>query len=180
MRTRAFLVGIVAAGLLTLMSMSGGAEIAFVWFTDEGKLRRATISALEVYLLEVEVDIMMNLPDEYPAVDLEYDEAGTTGRSYELMYSGVKLDTRGKIVIDVRDTRGWFSSITSEAEFLEKFKRIVALVTYELHFMVTNDVDNDVVVFLIAKEGTKERGLLGYFYEGEYVVGPFFLTELYK
>ena len=180
MRRRAVLVGILAVGFLILIPVPAGAEIQLFWFTDEGKLRRATISALELRLLEFKVEIIMHLPDEYLAVDLEYGEYGAAGKSYERMYSGVKLDTRGKIVADVTDTRGWFSSITSEAEFLQKFKKVVGWFTSGLRFRFTNDPDNDVVVFLIPKEGTKERGLLGYFYEGEYVVGPFFLTEVYK
>jgi len=180
MRARAFFVGIVAAGVLLLIPAAATPEIQFFWFTDEGKLRRAEDSALELALLEFKVEMIMHLPDEYLAVDLEYDEYGGIGKTYALMYSGVELDTRGKIVVDVRDTRDWFSPTISEAEFWEKFEKIVMLFTSELRIRFTNDPDNDVVVFLIPKEGTAKRGLLGYFYEGEYVVGPFFLKESWK
>jgi len=44
---------------------------------------------------------------------------------------------------------------------------------------LTNDIDNDVVVYLWSrKRAGKGGGIIGYFYEGEYVIGPFFVKDL--
>lgn len=174
MRTRRFFVGILTAGLVVLATGTGEAEIHSHWFTEEGKLANPTISALELHFLELRIEMMMSHPDEYPSVDFTYDERGGRGKMLRLDFPEVKLDTRGKIVVTIMDTRDYFPSSMSEREVLEKFRSLVLGLRLRL-WGVTEDLDNDAVVLLIPKEGTLKRGLLAYFYEGEYVMGPFFM-----
>jgi len=180
MRRAVLLVGILAAGLLILMPMSGGAEIHFFWFTDEGKPREATISALEFRFLELRIQMMMDHPNDYPNLEFRYDEGGVEGKVMVRMFEGIKeLDTRGKIVVHVWDTRDHPSLTSSKEEILGKFGRVVSLLTGYLWITVTNDIDNDVVVYLWSKRRVaKGGGIIGYFYKGEYVIGPFFTKDL--
>ena len=152
-----------------------------MWFTGEGKVRRARMSALELHFLELKVDMMMKTPDSYPGIDFTYDERGGTGKILQLNFPDIKVDTTGRIVVRVTDTRDWFISpiagveLTRE-EILKRFKLLVLNVGAYLH-TVTNNVNSDVVVLLLPKEGMEKRGLLAYFHQGEYVIGPFYMKH---
>jgi len=145
--------------------MLGGAEINQIWFNEKGKLRNATVSALDFHFLEIRVEMIMSDPDNYLDVDFDYDDVGLMGEWFEEF---VRLYTRGKIVITARDTRERFSSYTLKSEFLNYFKSLTFYFEFKL-IGVTNDFNNDVVVYLIPREGFRE-GLLGYFYKGEHVI----------
>lgn len=160
------LVILVVVAVIFLTPMLGGAEIDQLWFTEEGKLWNATVSALDFHFLEIRVQMIMGDPDNYLDVDFAYDEIGNMGEWFEEF---VRLYTRGKIVIIARDTRARFSSYTLKSEFLNYFGALTDY--FKLHLLgVTNDFNNDVVVYLIPREGTKIGGLLGYFYKGEHVI----------
>lgn len=178
MRTRMLVSGLFVTVLLVLVAVTVKAEIQFYWFTDDGKLRKASLSALELELLKLEVKWVMQNPDDYLALSLEYDEVGIAGRASQISFEGVKLDTRGKVVAHVEDTRGWFPSGVSREQLLERFKRLAERIRWGCYPVVTNDPDNDVVVVLFGKGGENRRALLAYYQEGKHVVGPFLLKEL--
>lgn len=159
------LVILLVVAVIFLTPMLGGAEINQLWFTEKGKLRNATVSALDFRFLEIRVQMIMGDPDNYIDVDFAYDEIGNMGEWFEEF---VRLYTRGKIVITVRDSRERFSSYTLKLEFLNYFKALTFYLNMRL-LGVTNDFNNDVVVYLIPREGIRE-GLLGYFYKGEHVI----------
>ena len=160
------LVILLIVAIIFLTPMLGGAEINQLWFTEKGELRAATVSALDFHFLKIKVEIIMGNPDDYLGVDFAYDEIGNMGEWFEEF---VRLYTRGKIVIIVRDSRERFSSYALKSEFLNYFDALTVFFKIKL-LGVTNDFNNDIVVYLIPKEGTKEGGLLGYFYEGEHVI----------
>jgi len=179
MRTKVFFVGMLAAGLLILIPILGRADIHFFWFTEEGKPRNAMISALQYEFLKLRVSMMMDYPNEYPNLEFGYDESGVEGKVKPRIFEDIKeLDTRGKIVVDVWDTRDHPSLASAKEEILGKFRKVVAFLTVYL-ITLTNDIDNDVVVYLWSrKRALKGGGIIGYFYKGEYVIGPFFVKDL--
>lgn len=179
MRTKVFFVGMLAAGLLILIPILGRADIYFWWFTEEGKPREATISALEFSFLEARIKMMFDYPNERPNVEFTYDESGVEGKVKPRIFEGIKeLDTRGKIVVNIWDTRDYPSLTSAEEEILGKFRKLLNTLSWYL-FAFTNDVDNDVVVYLWSrKRAGKGGGIIGYFYEGEYVIGPFFVKDV--
>ena len=159
------LVILLVVAIIFLAPMLGGAEIAQFWFTEEGKLSNATVSALDFRFLEIRVQMIMGDPDNYLDVNFAYDEIGNMGEWFEEF---VRLYTRGKIVITVKDSRERFSSYILKSEFLNYFKNLTFYFKIDL-LGVTNDFNNDVVVYLIPRGGFRE-GLLGYFYKGEHVI----------
>lgn len=179
MRTRLFFVGFFAVGLLSLNLTLGRAEIYRWWFTDEGKPREATISALEFYFLKARIRMMMDFPHEYPNVNFTYDESGVEGKVKLQMFEGIKeLDTEGKIVVNIYDTRDHPSLTSAKEKILGEFRKVMATLSWYL-FTFTNDTDNDVVAYLWArKRAGKGGGIIGYFYKGEYTIGPFFVKDL--
>lgn len=166
MKKKILLLGTLAVvAIIFLTPMLGRAEIDQLWFTEKGELSDATVSALDFHFLEIRVQMIMGDPDNYLDVDFAYDEIGRRGEWFEEF---VRLYTRGKIVITVRDSRARFSSYTLKSEFLNYFKALTFYLNMHL-IGVTNDFNNDVVVYLIPRVGTTE-GLLGYFYKGEHVI----------
>lgn len=151
--------------LIAPMQSSTKIDPANIFFDEKGDLYDSRISALDLQFLEIRVDIIMANPN-FPGINFNYDKIGIWGESYEKY---VSLQTRGKIVIHVRDTREFYSSLTTKSEFLEYFYGLTLSLEFSL-FGITNDFNNDVVIYLIPKEGLEKDGLLGYFYKGEYVI----------
>ena len=151
--------------LIAPMQSSAKIDPFNIYFNDKGELYDTRISALDLQFLEIRVDIIMSNPN-FPGIDFDYDKIGIWGESYE---EYVSLQTRRKIVIHARDTREFYSSFTTKSEFLGYFYGLTLSLEISL-FGITNDFNNDVVLYLIPKEGLIEGGLLGYFYKGEFVV----------
>jgi len=151
--------------LITSMQSSAKIDPANIFFNEKGDLYNTRISALDLQFLKIRVDIIMANPN-FPGINFDYDKIGIWGESYE---EYVSLQTRRKIVITVRDTREFYSSFTSKSDFLGYFYGLTLSLEHSL-YGITNDFNNDVVLYLIPKEGLIEGGLLGYFYKGEHVV----------
>jgi len=147
--------------LIAPMQSSAKIDPMNIFFDEKGELYDTRISALDMRFLEIRVDIIMSNPN-FPGINFSYDKIGIWGESYE---EYVSLQTRGKIVICAIDTREFYSSFTTKSEFLEYFYRLTLSLKSHL-VCITNDFDNDVVLYLIPKERLKKGGLLGYFYKG--------------
>ena len=74
-----------------------------------------------------------------------------------------------KIIFVLSRFKNELVTVSAMIEFLEYFNGLWVLLEISL-FGITNDFNNDVVLYLIPKEGLIEGGLLGYFYKGEFVV----------
>ena len=151
--------------LISPMQSSAKIDPLNIYFNEKGELYDTRISALDLQFLEIRVDIIMSNPN-FLGINFSYDEIGIWGESYE---EYVSLQTRGKIVICVFDTREFYSSSTTKSEFLGYFYGLTLSLEHYL-FGITNDFNNDVVLYLIPKERLIKGGLLGYFYKGEHVV----------
>jgi|GEM_PF-3880020 len=142
------------------------------WFDEEGNLRDARISAIKMHFLEITIDLILQYPHEYLKVDFIYDNRGNEGK----LVPHIKLDTQGKVVVRVLDTRDVFPATISKAEMLERFEALVSIL--RLHLLgVYEHFETDVVILLTPKEGMVKRGLLAYFYDGEVKVGPFLMSH---
>ncbi len=114
-------------------------------------------SYLDFYLLGALIDYMMFEKDSFLRVAYYYDSIGTRAEGFP---AGVK--TKGKIVISVADSRGFFAGKTGQYllfEFEERFFSIKYFLS-----SLCSDFDNDVVAEFMTADGEP----LGYFYQGEY------------
>lgn len=152
--------------LIAPMQSSAKIDPLNIYFNEKGELYDTRISALNLRFLEIRVGMMMDDPDNYLYVTFSYDKIGIWGEQYE---DFVRLYTRRKIVVIAIDTRERFSSYTLKSEFLNYFDAFTNYLKASL-ITVTNDFNNDVVIYLIPKERLSKGGLLGYFYKGEHVV----------
>ena len=73
------------------------------------------------------------------------------------------------LYIYIRDTRGFYASIATKSELLEYLNGLWVNLEINL-FGITNNFDNDVVIYIIPKEGLEKGSLLGYFYQGKFVI----------
>ncbi len=136
-----------------------------IYLDEKGEPSVGEISRLDWSFLNIRVNLIMANP-ELPGVSISYDKIGFHG---EQMEKYVSLQTRGKIVIDIRDTRGFYASIATKSELLEYLNGMWLSLEINL-FGITNDFDNDVVIYIIPREGLLKGGLLGYFYQGKFVI----------
>lgn len=136
-----------------------------IYLDEKGEPSVGRISRLDWSFLNIRVDLIMANP-ELPGVNISYDKVGFHG---EQMEKYVSLQTRGKIVIYIRDTREFYASIATKSELLEYLNGMWVSLEISL-FGITNDFDNDVVIYIIPREGLQEGGLLGYFYQGKFVI----------
>ena len=136
-----------------------------IYLDEKGEPSVGEISRLDWSFLNIMVGIIMQNP-EFPGVSISYDKIGIHG---EQMEKYVSLQTRRKIVIYIRDTRGFYASITTKSELLEYLNGLWANLTINL-FGITNNFDNDVVIYIIPREGLEKGSLLGYFYQGKFVI----------
>lgn len=136
-----------------------------IYLDKEGKPIVDEISGLEWHFLNIKVDMIMNTPN-FPGLDIVYDQIGIHGEGMEKY---VSLQTRRKIVVTIRDTREFYASIATKSELLEYFNGLWVQLALNL-LAITNDFDNDVVIYVIPKEGLIKGGLLAYFYKGEFVI----------
>lgn len=136
-----------------------------IYLDEKGEPSVGEISRLDWSFLNIMVSLIMQNP-ELPGVSISYDKIGIHG---EQMEKYVSLQTRRKIVIYIRDTRGFYASIATKSELLEYLNGLWASLTINL-FGITNNFDNDVVIYIIPREGLEKGSLLGYFYQGKFVI----------
>ena len=136
-----------------------------IYLDEKGEPSVGEISRLDWSFLNIMVSLIMQNP-ELPGVSISYDKIGIHG---EQMERYVSLQTRRKIVIYIRDTRGFYASIATKSELLEYLNGLWASLTINL-FGITNNFDNDVVIYIIPREGLEKGSLLGYFYQGKFVI----------
>lgn len=136
-----------------------------IYFDEKGEPFVKEVSRLDWRFLNMKVDLIMHNP-ELPGVSISYDKIGFHG---EQMEKYVSLQTRGKIVVYIRDTRGFYASIATKSELLEYLNGMWATLEINL-FGITNNFDNDVVIYIIPREGLEKGSLLGYFYQGKFVI----------
>lgn len=63
-------------------------------------------SAMDISLLEVRIDYIMQMPNDFLDVSLYYDSIGIFG---ENLFSG-NIDSKGKIIVRIEDTRDFFAA----------------------------------------------------------------------
>ena len=109
--------------------------------------------------LEDKVEYIMNNPADFLHIRLYY------GPDVELEKElPESVDTEGKLIICVRDSRGVFSRKSGKA-LLDQFKRELESIrssSFEVWLQDLRDTD------ILAKFLSEERIPLGYFYQGEY------------
>jgi len=164
---RVFVLCIIVCLLLPIQSMAKVDPMG-IYLDERGNTRYKNISGLDWSFLNIKIEIMMTYPDEYLGITISYDQFGYEGDS---MKDYIELNTEGKIVINIRDTRKYFSSSKTKDEvfkYLNGYRVFLASRFYG--YGITYDFDNDVVIYVIPKEGLQEGGLVGYFYKGEFVI----------
>ncbi len=125
---------------------------------DEWMIERKA-SILDMELLDAKIRYMMWSPDNFLYVDFYYDEYGVYGIADRLPKS---VDTKGKIYIQIGDTRGVFFQ-KNRKTLLNEFGRQLEYI-YSWLEEASTDMDIDIVAVFFSGEEI----LLGYFYEGEY------------
>jgi len=116
---------------------------------------------LDFQLLQSQILYIMACPNGFLAVQLCYDPDGKLGKDIGLPEG---IDTKGKIVASIVDTRDIFS-YKSGIALLDQFKReLESLYGWGLVKTIATDMDNDIV----AKFYSREVIPLGYFYQGKY------------
>lgn len=136
-----------------------------IYLDEKGEPSVGEISRLDWSFLNIMVSLIMQNP-ELPGVSISYDKIGIHG---EQMEKYVSLQTSRKIVIYIRDTRGFYASIATKSELLEYLNGLWVNLAINL-FGITNNFDNDVVIYIIPREGLEKGSLLGYFYQGKFVI----------
>jgi len=122
-------------------------------------MHKVGISYMDFWLLDARVSYMMHNPTTFLNVNFLYDPIGRYRRVEKLPES---VDTKGKIVIVISDTRDVFS-YKSGIALLDQFKRELE-VEYTFLRSLATDMDTDIVAIFANKEIIP----LGYFYQGEY------------
>jgi len=111
--------------------------------------------------LEEKVNYIMNNPADFLYIWFDY---GPDERLEKELPGDV--DTQGKLIIYVRDSRGVFSGKSGEA-LLDQFKRELESIrssSFEVWIELEGRQKQNVVAKFISKEGNP----LGYFYQGKY------------
>lgn len=114
---------------------------------------------MDLTLLEARVDYMMTNPTNFLVVRFHYDPNGGIGRIEKFP---ARVDTKGKILVVVYDSRDIFSYESGKA-LLDLFKRKLETI-YSFVDMCATDMETDIV----AKFYSGKEIPLGYFYQGEY------------
>ena len=122
-----------------------------IYLDEKGEPSVGEISRLDWSFLNIMVSLIMQNP-ELPGVSISYDKIGIHG---EQMEKYVSLQTSRKIVIYIRDTRGFYASIATKSELLEYLNGFRAHLEISL-FGITNNFDNDVVIYIIPREGLEK------------------------
>ena len=114
---------------------------------------------MDFRLLAARVHYMMKNPTRFLLVEFYYDPDGRYGRIEKLPE---RVDTKGKILVVISDTRDVFSYKSGTA-LLDQFKRELE-VKYTFVRLLATDMDADIVATFYSREGIP----LGYFDRGRY------------
>ncbi|MEA1963779.1 MAG: hypothetical protein U9O41_01425 [Candidatus Aerophobetes bacterium] len=137
-----------------------GVSLCFAPVLGYGEVKEwmyeAKANYMEVMLLKARVDYMMRNPDTFLSVGFYYDPDGRYKESFR------RVDTKGKICLDIFDTRNR-SSYKSGITLLGEFKKTLEAI-YSFIKVYATDMDTDIVALFFSEEGIP----LGYFYQGEY------------
>ena len=126
---------------------------------DEELSDMIKVSRMEYLLLEAEVKYIMRNPASFSDIDFWYDAHGF-GRLFIKWPIGI--DTKKKIVVDIRDSRNIFLNKSGVA-LLEVFKKELDVI-----YSFINDIATSMTYDIVARFNSKGDIPLGYFYEGEY------------
>jgi len=153
MRGKKLLVGLlVGVMIVCLVPVMGYGEIK-QWMYEE------RVPYIKFFLLERRLDYFMMHRDTFLFIHLHDDPDGKMGEE-EGFPEGV--NTKGKIIVHIYDSRGVFSYKTGIA-LLDEFKKQLEIICEHIGNIVT-DTDNDIVALFISGGGRS----VGYFYQGEY------------
>ena len=137
-----------------------GVSLCFIPVLGYGEVEEwmyeAKTNYMEVVLLKTRVDYMMRNPDTFLSVSFYYDPDGRYKESFR------RVDTKGKICLDIFDTRNRFS-YKSGVTLLGEFKKTLEAI-YSFMKVYATDMETDISDLFYSEEGIP----LGYFYQGEY------------
>ena len=146
----------------------------------ESLLERSEMTRIGSLLLNAKLRYIMTNPTSFLNVEFQHDEEGMFT---EEIPRGV--DTKGKIIITIRDNRKLFSKVKSLQSLSEKDKTLLLDFfkatlenVYSFIWYIGTDMDTDIVgLFYFTRTDPddtdrflteKEKIKLAYFYEGEY------------
>jgi len=141
--------------IVCLVPVMGYGEIPEVF------LESSKVPQWRLFVLEAQISYIMKNPDVFWEFEIIYDPEGFCTKFKEVPQG---VDTGGKFVIKIHDSRKWFSgSEIPEIKLLEIFKVMVEKVYSYIDYMAT-DMNTDIVAIFYSGGGIP----LGYFYQGEY------------
>jgi len=138
-----------------------GVGLCFVIVFGYGRVRQwllceEKVSWTDIGLLQFSINYIMRNPDSFLAVAFLYDVSEPHPGWFPK-----NVDTKNKVLIAVRDTRGAFSNESGIAllgEFKKHLEYLYSFIGSEF------DINSDVVASFLNIDGIP----LGYFYQGEY------------
>lgn len=149
-----------ARGLLAAFLL--GVGLCFVPALGYGEVQHwmyySKASYMKVEFLTAKVDYMMHNPTNFLNVTFLYDPSEKFAKKY--FPEGVHV--KGKIYVDVSDSRGVFS-YKSGIALLDQFKKEWEVIYSFIKYIAT-DMDTDILAIFYSREDIP----LGYFYQGEY------------
>lgn len=152
MRKKRFLSAVLLSIALCFVSGVGYGE---VW----EELAEIKPSVMQLWLVESQVQYVMNNPGGFLSVNFLYDRSGVIGKVSKFADN---TNTTGKIIVQVIDNREEFHGRSGDI-LLDIFRRHLSNICLDLAKIIT-DKDADIVA--IFYDSTKTP--LGYFSEGEY------------
>ena len=168
MKAKKLLAVILLAVGLCFVPAVGYGEVKGIEALD--KLSESKVSFLQHFLLGEKVNYIMRNPTSFLDILFLYHEPRLENVKFvkDLPES---VDTAGKLIIWIKDNRGVFSD-KSETALLYLFEVHLKWIWFWISGLVP-DMDNDVVAIFYSKERSwggepTFKGILGYFYQGEY------------
>ncbi len=178
MRKKRFLAAILLAVSFCFVSGAGYGEI------HELLLERSAKRRIDSLLLDARLSYIMTNPTSFLNVEFHHDEEGMFTEEFPEEIPR-EVDTKGKIIITIRDNRKLFSKVKSLQSLLEKDKTLLLDFfkatlenVYSFIWYIATDMDADIVgLFYLTRTDPddtdrflteKEKIKLVYFYQGEY------------
>ena len=150
-----FLVGIV---IVCFVPVPAGGRIPELFLEST-----SPVPPWQLFVLHARISFIMKNPDTFWEFEIVYDAKGVFTEFKEVPQ---RVDTEGKFVIKIYDSRDWFSKLESETpriKLLEILKGMLEKVYSYIDYMAT-DMNTDIVAVFYSKQEIP----LGYFYQGEY------------
>ena len=159
MRRKQFLAAILLGVFFCFVSGVGYGEIKV-------NVIELKVPHIDFYLLEARVEYIMRNPTNFLYVKFRYDRNGSYGIGFP-----ERLDTKGRIYVEIRDNRGFFSG-RSGIVLLELFKMHLDNIYGYIQPLPTIGTEYDLLEYMehdiVAKFYSKGDIPLGYYYKGEY------------